>query len=422
MKFTDELGYAHYVYRITNNISSRYYIGIHSVLIKEEFKDRAELINFLITDGYWGSGTDIIKAIKEDGLKNFTKEILNVYSSRKEALLEESRLVTLDLLKDPLSYNLSLGGLGKINIGSDINVIDKKTGKRLCISKKSFEDNKDCFHVYNPMLGKCWITDGTNNKVILKESEIPIGWRLGRSNLKFTKRKSSVRYDYVSIKTGKKIKSSESFDDWLKNYKSSCEYFPVIFFKEDGIFISYNLLQEYYSKCPSWAKISKELNKSIWVIHRIRDFYSHIGKKFESTTKLKRSSRKASKGFLGKTYISNIKTKEILVVNSSDLYKYATVDGWVHRRIRIELIEKIDVILNNYLVSDFSLKKLSRLYNTSENTIKDLLNLQSEEAKVYWLVNSDGRLRHGLYNNKMIGILTNSGWKLVKNSSVLKSL
>ena len=89
----------------------------------------------MISDGYWGSGTDIIKAIKKEGLENFTKEVLKIFSTREEVLQEESRLVTLDVIRDPQSYNLSLGGYARSNVGTHIRVIDKESGKCLFIEK-----------------------------------------------------------------------------------------------------------------------------------------------------------------------------------------------------------------------------------------------------------------------------------------------
>ena len=90
----------HYVYRIDNLINGKFYIGVHS-----GEKNPAE-------DNYWGSGKNIKAAIEKYGKNNFSKLILDVFSSRKEADAKEKELVSEDLLSDPTCYNIILGGSG----------------------------------------------------------------------------------------------------------------------------------------------------------------------------------------------------------------------------------------------------------------------------------------------------------------------
>lgn len=86
----------HFVYRITNHLNGRYYIGMHST-------DDIE-------DGYMGSGYNIRRAIKEFGIKNFEREILHDLETRELARLKEAELVTSETIKDPKCYNLIAGG------------------------------------------------------------------------------------------------------------------------------------------------------------------------------------------------------------------------------------------------------------------------------------------------------------------------
>jgi group I intron endonuclease len=83
-----------YVYKITNNINDRWYIGSH--------------------DGhnpyYMGSGKVLKLAIKKHGIENFTKEIL--FYSEKFKADETQILVELDAANDPNSYNLINTGEG----------------------------------------------------------------------------------------------------------------------------------------------------------------------------------------------------------------------------------------------------------------------------------------------------------------------
>lgn len=88
----------HLVYKVTNTINGKYYIGIHSTTD--------------IDDEYMGSGTAIKKAIMEHGIENFKKEILHKPKTREQALLMEHMLVTKEVVDNRDNYNLIEGGKG----------------------------------------------------------------------------------------------------------------------------------------------------------------------------------------------------------------------------------------------------------------------------------------------------------------------
>jgi group I intron endonuclease len=99
-----------YLYKITNKVNGKFYVGVH----------KAKSLD----DGYMGSGKIIINAIEKYGINNFTKEILEEFSSSEEMFQREKEFITEDLLSDPLCYNLRRGGFGGFEY---IN----KTGKNL---------------------------------------------------------------------------------------------------------------------------------------------------------------------------------------------------------------------------------------------------------------------------------------------------
>lgn len=84
------------IYRITNHINGKYYIGRH----------RTANIN----DSYMGSGTGIKHAIAKYGLENFTKEIIAESWDEYNLWELEKQIVNADVVKDPMSYNNSYGG------------------------------------------------------------------------------------------------------------------------------------------------------------------------------------------------------------------------------------------------------------------------------------------------------------------------
>ena len=86
----------HYIYKTTNIITGKYYIGMHST------ND--------LNDGYIGSGKRLWYLINKYGKENHKFEILEFFSDRKSLRKRESELVNEELLQDPMCMNLTLGG------------------------------------------------------------------------------------------------------------------------------------------------------------------------------------------------------------------------------------------------------------------------------------------------------------------------
>lgn len=84
------------IYKITNQINGRYYIGRHRTSNRD--------------DEYMGSGIGIMNAIKKYGVNNFTKEII-AESWDENSLWElEKIIVDSTVVNDPKSYNMAYGG------------------------------------------------------------------------------------------------------------------------------------------------------------------------------------------------------------------------------------------------------------------------------------------------------------------------
>ena len=88
----------HYIYKITCNITNRFYIGMHSTSNLE--------------DGYFGSGKVLKRSINKYGKENHSIEILELLSDRISLKTREREIVNEDLLSDPLCMNLKIGGEG----------------------------------------------------------------------------------------------------------------------------------------------------------------------------------------------------------------------------------------------------------------------------------------------------------------------
>jgi hypothetical protein len=191
----------HFIYKTTNLLSGRYYIGMHST------ND--------LNDGYIGSGKRLKASIRKHGIENHKFEILEFFDSRKELALKESQLVTMKEVINKECMNLKVGGIGgfpptaKQRFLEKMKNIDYKkmfgqkasernlkqyeegtrkrdfqydwTGKkhkpetiqRLKEVKKGQGKGKT-----NSQFGTFWITNGKVNKKT--NSKIPEGWYKGR--------------------------------------------------------------------------------------------------------------------------------------------------------------------------------------------------------------------------------------------------
>jgi anti-sigma28 factor (negative regulator of flagellin synthesis) len=119
----------HIVYETTNLVNGRKYIGKHST------ND--------INDGYLGSGNLLFKAVKKYGKENFVRTILKEFNTEEEAYLYEEMLITSEIVKNNMYYNIREGGNGfnsesSTALWQDPEYIKKKSESL----KKLWEDPK----------------------------------------------------------------------------------------------------------------------------------------------------------------------------------------------------------------------------------------------------------------------------------------
>ena len=103
--------YEYIVYKTTNKINGKYYVGVHKTIKG-------------ITDSYIGNGITcenfkykkyaFHSAVKKYGYKNFVRETLFTYPGTDEGMIEaykkEAEIVNRDFIKNPMTYNECLGG------------------------------------------------------------------------------------------------------------------------------------------------------------------------------------------------------------------------------------------------------------------------------------------------------------------------
>jgi hypothetical protein len=206
----------HFIYKTTNLLNGKFYVGMHSTN--------------KLNDGYLGSGKRLRLSIKKYGKENFKIEYLEFFDSRELLVEREKQLVNEYLLKDTNCMNLMCGGKGgfisveqqrwraicgnkKHNflLKTDIDYYNRysskisntfkqkhKNGiyknavsklKKYWVGKSHTEETKQKMSEIkkgtgvgktNSQFGTMWITNGTENKKIKKEEQIPTGWKAGR--------------------------------------------------------------------------------------------------------------------------------------------------------------------------------------------------------------------------------------------------
>lgn len=110
----------YFFYKTTNLISGKIYYGVHST------KD--------LNDGYLGSGSAIKSAIKKYGKQNFSREILEQFSSKEEMYEYEKMFIDESVVMDKSTYNQTIGGRGGFshidNYGENNPMKDPKIASR----------------------------------------------------------------------------------------------------------------------------------------------------------------------------------------------------------------------------------------------------------------------------------------------------
>jgi group I intron endonuclease len=86
----------HTIYKITNKVNGKIYIGAHST-------DNPN-------DNYYGSGKLILRALDKYGVKGFDKEILHTFDTKEEMFAKERELVTQEFVDRHDTYNVNIGG------------------------------------------------------------------------------------------------------------------------------------------------------------------------------------------------------------------------------------------------------------------------------------------------------------------------
>ena len=118
-----------YLYKITNNLNGKIYIGVHKTSDLE--------------DGYMGSGVYLNRAIRKHGPANFTKEILQFFTNEEKMYLTESIVVNSNFISRNDVYNVNIGGKGTFSYINQLPNQGHKKEQRSRAAKAAGDKHSD---------------------------------------------------------------------------------------------------------------------------------------------------------------------------------------------------------------------------------------------------------------------------------------
>lgn len=250
----------YYVYKITNLINGKIYVGKHKS-VKTPFEN-----------GYYGSGKQITAAIKKYGIENFKKEVLQYCSSMEEMANKEAEIVTEDFVKRTDTYNMHKGGPGGWDHynGSDKHREKSRLGGQKSSSRannpfKDPEFQKTIEWTRSPdrmrMLGQKANTPEANAK--RKTTFEEIKHSQGEKNSQFGR----IWISNVLTKEVKRITINNDIPEgWVRGKKG---YVPTKLWINNGVTEHYILLekeQEYVSKGFSSGRLKSSMSRNRMVV------------------------------------------------------------------------------------------------------------------------------------------------------------
>ena len=201
----------HFIYKTTNLLSGKYYIGMHST-------DSLE-------DGYLGSGKRLRYSINKHGVENHVREILEFVDSREELKKREKEIVSLDEIAKEACMNLIVGGEGGRGFTSEeallgrLSTNEKYADKLLEWSSKGgtarfnkYGNNQEFFKKRCDWSGK---KHSEESKRLM--SEVKKGTGVGKCNSQYGT--CWINKEGVNKKIKKEEFNSYIKDNWVKGRK-----------------------------------------------------------------------------------------------------------------------------------------------------------------------------------------------------------
>jgi hypothetical protein len=208
----------HFIYKTTNTLTGRYYIGMHST------ND--------LDDGYLGSGKRLRHSIRKYGEEVHVREILEFCENREELKSREEEIVNLNEIAKEECMNLKVGGYGGLSTEEHRKKFHKMGGKS---RSKRLKDDPEFFREQSKIAsdtmkkshkeGKFKYDNfkGKNHSIETKKkmSESSKGTGLGESNSQY----GTCWIYNEDLKKSKKIKKDQLGDFVSKGWSKGRKFF-----------------------------------------------------------------------------------------------------------------------------------------------------------------------------------------------------
>lgn len=118
-----------YIYKVTNKINHKVYIG--------------KKVNSFFDESYWGTGIKLRNAIKEFGLDNFDKEVIE-WCSTKDVLREREKywIETYNSYNPDKGYNIKRGPESNFLTSQDGIIMSVQIPKEIYFNLKELAKNE----------------------------------------------------------------------------------------------------------------------------------------------------------------------------------------------------------------------------------------------------------------------------------------
>ena len=184
------------IYKITNLINGKFYIGQH--------------ITSNLEDDYMGSGLYIKNAIKKYGKENFKREFLFVFDNESDMDKKEKELVTVEFCLRTDTYNICEGGFG--GGFRYINRNNLSTGKL-------FSNSEEAKKKKSNTVKNLWNTGYYNDNSLKISEKMKLTWMKNGHNWSGKHHSSETKIKMSHSQQGKQLgsKNSQYGTMWITN-------------------------------------------------------------------------------------------------------------------------------------------------------------------------------------------------------------